>query len=83
MQYAPHQDNMEQENQLPQVPNFRDVGKTVNQFLGERSANPQHPIRTQAVSPSTNKPSRRIREGLFYRSGRLGTKISEKPQISL
>ncbi|KAL7949194.1 protein-tyrosine phosphatase-like protein [Trichoderma barbatum] len=40
---------MEQESQLQKVPNFRDVGKTVNQFLGER----------------------RIREGLFYRSGRL------------
>ncbi|UKZ94161.1 uncharacterized protein TrAFT101_009041 [Trichoderma asperellum] len=40
---------MEHETRLQQVPNFRDVGKTVNQFLGER----------------------RIREGLFYRSGRL------------
>ncbi|KAL7797451.1 protein-tyrosine phosphatase-like protein [Trichoderma ceciliae] len=40
---------MEHENRLQQVPNFRDVGKTVNQFLRER----------------------RIREGLFYRSGRL------------
>ncbi|KAL6911041.1 protein-tyrosine phosphatase-like protein [Trichoderma evansii] len=28
---------MEQETRLQQVPNFRDVGKTVNQFLGERS----------------------------------------------
>ncbi|PNP48385.1 hypothetical protein TGAMA5MH_00669 [Trichoderma gamsii] len=42
--------NMDQETRLQQVPNFRDVGKTVNQHLGE---------------------SRRIREGLFYRSGRL------------
>ncbi|KAL7918161.1 protein-tyrosine phosphatase-like protein [Trichoderma austrokoningii] len=40
---------MELETRLQQVPNFRDVGKTVNQYLGER----------------------RIREGLFYRSGRL------------
>ncbi|EHK27470.1 uncharacterized protein TRIVIDRAFT_188312 [Trichoderma virens Gv29-8] len=40
---------MEQDQQLRGVPNFRDVGKTVNQFLGER----------------------RVREGLFYRSGRL------------
>lgn len=28
---------MEHETRLQQVPNFRDVGKTVNQFLGERS----------------------------------------------
>ncbi|KAL7928614.1 protein-tyrosine phosphatase-like protein [Trichoderma chlorosporum] len=40
---------MERDLQLQKIPNFRDVGKTVNQFLGER----------------------RIREGLFYRSGRL------------
>ncbi|KAL6819341.1 protein-tyrosine phosphatase-like protein [Trichoderma sp. SZMC 28015] len=40
---------MEEDHQLQKVPNFRDVGKTVNQFLGER----------------------RVRENLFYRSGRL------------
>ncbi|KAL6871669.1 protein-tyrosine phosphatase-like protein [Trichoderma longibrachiatum] len=40
---------MEPESQLQKVPNFRDVGKTVNQFLNKRI----------------------IREGLFFRSGRL------------
>ncbi|EGR44931.1 uncharacterized protein TRIREDRAFT_5737 [Trichoderma reesei QM6a] len=50
---------MEPEAQLQKVPNFRDVGKTVNQFLKKRT----------------------IREGLFFRSGRLNDATAADRQL--
>lgn len=48
---------MDRETRLQQVPNFRDVGKTVNQFLGERSTRSIPYIPRQVVSPSTDSPA--------------------------
>lgn len=50
--------------QLQKVINFRDVGKTINEHLGQRFV-------TDATTIPTNL-YRRIREGVFYRSARPG-----------
>ncbi|RFU79748.1 hypothetical protein TARUN_2503 [Trichoderma arundinaceum] len=48
---------MEEESRLQQVPNFRDVGKTVNQFLGERSNRRSIPFISCISGPSIdNRP---------------------------
>lgn len=67
---------MEPESQLQKVPNFRDVGKTVNQFLNKRfeliTHNPDASSLCWWPYELTDQSCRIIREGLFFRSGRLG-----------
>jgi hypothetical protein len=56
----------EEEAPLDNILNFRDVGKTINKFLGERW------VLIIYVTPIMLTSRRRVAEGRIYRSARPG-----------
>ncbi|KAH6606332.1 hypothetical protein Trco_005485 [Trichoderma cornu-damae] len=73
---------MEQNTQLQKVFNFRDVGKTVNQFLGERTEILKQIKRRQLEAGQRTSEALQI-QGLDYREIKINGKSFERHLLSL